>query len=127
MLEWSTLLHPDIPWKDAYTRVEVEARSYLQQCTDPGEQITTSELVEGLFPEQFARGDGITARKRIFDALAALAKHQLGDCCTRGVPRKLKHRSRMVRPWLWHMPQVEFNPEATVKPGKACPHCGGML
>lgn len=118
--EWNRLLAEAVPWAEAYPAVEREARAYLVVTTDGGLRCTTGELVEALYPEQFAKGDGITARKRIYKALAALATRGLADCCTKGEPRPLKHnKKKLVRPWLWHAPLA--------KEPNRCPHCGEFL
>lgn len=125
MIDWTTLLAPSVEWREAYAHVEREARSYLSGFGE--DWCTTMDLAEALFPEALARGEGITARKRIYKALAALATRQLADCCTRGELRKLKHGTKMVRPWLWHAPGVEFNSEYQPDKQSTCPHCGGTL
>lgn len=118
---WNELLAPAVGWQDAYAHVERSAREYLA-TGKRDDNWTTTELVEALYPEQFARGDGITARARIFKALAALAPRGLADCATRGPERRLKHSNKMVRPWLWHAP-AERNAEAAA----VCPNCGKPL
>mgnify|MGYP003559721779 FL=1 len=124
--QWNALLAPAVPAIEAYKSVEEAARLHLSMnplFTEVG--ITTNELVEALYPEALARGDGVLARARIYKALAALATRGLADCATRGQPRKLKHMNKTVRPWLWHEPG-EKNPEA--QDGvKRCPHCNGEL
>jgi hypothetical protein len=120
--DFNAALAPAVEWREAYAAVEREARALLILNGDPRENYTTAEMVEALYPEALARGDGITARKRIFKALAALATKGLADCATRGEPRKLRHANKMVRPWLWHAP-AERNDEA----GQICPHCGKLL
>lgn len=107
--EWNRLLAEAVPWAEAYPAVEREARAYLQIsfCGAVMQNMTTGELVEKLYSEQFAKGEGITARKRIYKALAALATRGLADCCTKGEPRPLKHnKKKLVRPWLWHAPRT---------------------
>lgn len=123
--DWNTVLAPTMGWQAAYAVVEREAREFLSRqlaSTQPA-TFTTSELAEALYPEKLARGDGITARKRLFKALAALATHDLADCASRGEPRKLKHTNKTVRPWIWHAP-TKPNNEAGAR---VCPHCGGAL
>lgn len=120
--EWNRLLAEAVPWAEAYPAVEREARAHLiiTAVDLPFVGISTAELVQALYSEQFAKGEGITARKRIYKALAALATRGLADCCTKGEPRPLKHnKKKLVRPWLWHAPKAT----ETAK----CPHCGGIL
>lgn len=125
--DWNRLLHPDVAWQTAYATVEAQARAHLSAnpIFDGRKGISTDELVEALYPEALARGDGILARKRIYKALKALTTRGLADCCERGEERLLKHsKTRKVRPWLWHEPG-QVNAEAAGK--KFCPHCGGVL
>lgn len=122
--EWATILAPTVAWQACYPIVEGEVRA---KCADllAGETLSTNDLVEQMYPEALARGEGITARRRLYKAIAALAPRGLSDCCSRGEPRKLRHAAKLVRPWLWHMPS-ERPTEA--QPGaRKCPHCGGDL
>lgn len=104
----SAALQPTIPWSVAYAAVEaavtatlsdpdVIARLHLEQQT-----LSTKELVELLWPETLARGPGITTRKRLFKALAALATRGLSPYCTQGEPTRNKRLGRDIRPWRWH-------------------------
>ena len=120
--EWNAALAPDVPWRDAYATVAREARQFLVHT--PFENLSTTELVDKLYPEALARGEGITVRKRIFKALGILAKRDLADCATRGAERRVKFNPKPIRPWIWHSP-AEPNPEAIQPP--TCPHCGGRL
>lgn len=110
-------------WEPGYAAVEREARHYLDQL--PFETRTTDELVEALYPAQWARGNGILARRRIYKALKALSIRALADCCERGPERKRKHSSNMINPWLWHA-ATTHNSE-WLGHAKRCPHCGGEL
>lgn len=122
---WNVTMAEAVPWQEAYKAVEMAARDKLAGIE---RTLTTNELVEELYPEQFAREAGITARKRIYKALAALATRGLADCASRGEPRKLRHAKKLVRPWLWHAPTVELNPEAVAaNTVRQCPHCGGII
>lgn len=120
--EWNAILAPSVGWKEAYAAVEREARAHLQLSVLGEDTVGTTELVEQLYPEQFARGEGITARKRLFKALAALTTHGLSDCCTRGPERPLKHSKKMVRGWLWHAPKEReikaWTPGVTIEIGE---------
>lgn len=112
--QWNAILAPDRKWQDAYAGVEEEVKAFIETQVSP---LTTADLVERLYPEAAARGEGITARKRIYSALEALAKHGLKDYWEPGEARPLKHnKSKLVTPKLWRAPPV-----------KLCPHCGGML
>lgn len=123
--QWDNAMHPTSPWQVAYGEVEREARYTLENDPTLDTDMSTAALVERLYPEEWARGKGITARKRIFKALRALTTRGLADCCHRGAERRLRHSNKMVRPWLWHAP-TSPNSEAQGN-AKACPHCGGLL
>jgi hypothetical protein len=117
--QWNEALAPNVPWQTAYPPVGEAARAYLAAELAPGDLISTNTLVEALYPAQFARGEGITARRRIYTALAALTKHGLSDCTTKGEPQRMKRTTKYVRPNLWHAPKA--------KAAATCPHCGGEL
>ena len=117
---WNAVLAPDVNWRTAYAEISREARNFL---AGRAEQFSTTELVDRLYPEAAARGEGITARNRIFAGLAASATRSLADCATRGP--EVKRMGRKVRPWVWHAPG-DPNPESLAT-AKVCPHCGGML
>lgn len=123
--QWDAIMYTAVPWQEAYATVEREARHVLDNDPTLDGNLSTAELVERLYSEEWARGDGITARKRIFKALRALTTRGLADCCHRGEERRLRHSNKMVRPWLWHAP-TSPNSEAQGN-AKACPHCGGLL
>lgn len=124
--DWDKALSPSVSWQEAYATVGRMARAHLEHNPMLDGDMSTADLVDALYPEEWARGEGITARKRIFKALAALATRGLADCCHRGPERKLRHSGKMVRPWLWHSPR-EANVEAQAANSKPiiCPHCGG--
>lgn len=112
---WNPLLAPEVHWRDAYPIVEAAVKALL--TANPkykGLELTTTELVEALYPEEEARGNGAAARQRIFRALEALADHGLKHWHYRGPPRMT--RAGQVRPRVWH---------AERKP--ICPNCGFEL
>lgn len=107
--EWNKLLAPSVHWKDAYLSVERGARAYLTIGSKVN--VSTSALVEALYPIAEARGEaGVTARGRIFKALAALADHGLRDCNYRGEPKPM--RGRTIRPNIWTEPRAVASPKA---------------
>lgn len=120
--EWNMILRPDAPWRDAYATVETSVRDYVQRVLNAGDLISTNTLVEALYPARFAKGEGITARRRMYKALAALATHGLADCCTKGAETKFGRSHKPVKPWLWHAPRAMG---VTLPVQKVCcPHCG---
>lgn len=116
--DWDEALAPEKQWQAAYGFVEERVKHLFDELQNP-RHFATDELVEFLYPGDWARGAGITARKRIYTALRALAKHGLADYCEPGPQRKLKHTGKLVTPLIWRAP-----PPAEPK---LCPHCGGVL
>lgn len=87
-----------MPWQTAYNHVREQVEELFGAATRGHDKITTSELVEVLYPLQFAIGDGIMARNRIFKALKQLATRGLQDYCTKAtIPNKYGKFG-----WLWH-------------------------
>jgi hypothetical protein len=86
---------------------------------DPQDYVTTTQLVDALYPLQHARGDiGIAARKRLFKCAMTLAATDLSDCATKG-DKLVKGMYGSHYPWYWHAPRP--------RPKKVCPHwCDGM-
>lgn len=111
--EYNTLLSAE-GWSSIVPVLAREIRAYLEiEAPDP--PLSTKDLMEGLYPQQFARGDGITMRQKMTRILIdVLSKNELADCCTRG--EAIIRRKRLVRPCFWHAP----------KP-KICEHCGKEL
>lgn len=118
---WNLALAPSVPWQVAYKAVADVAKRLLdvEGAEFEGAGLTTAQLVEALYPERYAVGEGITARSRIYKALAAMAKHDLAAYCSKGDARPLKHTKKLVKPWIWHAPRVVVE-----KPVRTCPHCG---
>lgn len=101
--QWNEILHKSQHWKDAYAAVNREARLILDPVPRDS-PMSTSELVEALYPVAFSRGEGINARNRLYAALASLAVHDLADCCHRGAPTKRVSYGgvKIIHPWVWH-------------------------
>lgn len=113
-----------LPWRDRLLVVECEAREFLDNA--PFEEFTTTQLVDGLYPSEHARGEeAMDARKRIYDAFKTkrLPTHGMADCCHRGALRKTSFGQH--RPWIWHAPTGQRNAEAVEFKAIMCPHCGG--
>lgn len=101
---WVEALAPTVPWQIAYATVEREAREYLTNL--PAPRLSTSGLVEALFPVMSTRGAGIKARNRIFLALKALAKHTMKDCA-QAVPGHKTYFGRQTKPLIWTRPAAK--------------------
>ena len=144
MNDWrglQTALAADNAWQGAYEYAEESVRERL---SDPDtvarlhleqDTLSTNQIVELMWPEQFAKGDGITARKRLYKALKALATRGLADCCERGpqVEVVIAGVKRFARPWRWHAPKTTPLREGYVsdenwgnaKPGEKCKFSNG--
>lgn len=126
--EWNKTLAPDVPWKEAYALVAEQSKAILiSRGIERGAEnmLTTSELVELLYPGQFARGEGILARQRIYKALLAQAIRDMADCCMRDTAvKKGYYMGKKVQGWRWHAPTGEPHAEAKGVRRKLCPHCG---
>lgn len=126
MIDWANMLRGDVPWATAYAEVAKVVRQWLMaHPIAEDHSISTHDLVEGMFPESLAVGDGIYARRRLYKALMAQATRGLADCCTRGPATKKFGPSKggpTIRPWKWHQPS-QPNSEHVSK----CPHCGQEL
>lgn len=129
--EWAVALAPNRQWREVYTLVESEVRALLTYRRT--EAMSTAELVGHLFPAASAlEPEHLKARKRLFQAVGTLATRALGDCCHRG-PSKPVRFGRVIKPWVWHEPCGQLNPEAhenrvRLLPALThCPHCGELL
>lgn len=101
-------LDPDVGYLEAYAAVEAA----LREVMPAGRTFSTEQLVEMLAPaDNWVHGDRETlARKRIYKALDALAKHGLKSWVTLGPPER--GRFGTMRRKLWR----RTNP---------CPACNG--
>ena len=107
MPQWSKLLAPDVPWQAAYEAVA----EHVKGMFDAGDPMaySTSELVEHIWPKIFSRGpEQLVARKRMFQALAALSKYQLKRYCEHGPVREMKnHKGKLIVPLIWRAPKQD--------------------
>lgn len=125
--EWNAALSKANGWEIAYPVVEREARAFLEETTLTH---TTSELVEHLFPERFARQSeaGQMARKRIYKALLAEKNPWRDRYAFRG-PARFSGPNRGSAPWHWTNPirkaAAELDSRALTKNfNTVCPECG---
>lgn len=111
--EWNAVLAPDQDWKPAYAAVEQQVKLlFAHNPLYAQDTLSTAALVEALYPETYARGEGQVARRRMFKALQALAPRGLSAYATKG-PAKMNKMRVSVRPWLWRAPApVEVIPDA---------------
>ncbi len=97
-IEWDNLLARN--WRDCYPQVFEEAKRQLGTYNKDVE-LTTTELVEAMYPEQFARGNMIARRQKIFKALKAAQGHGgLRGYWHLGTERR--YMGRPFRPPVWH-------------------------
>lgn len=124
-IDWTNAMRADVPWQVCYPEVAKITRAWLKASPIADvDTMSTHELVEALFPEKLAVGEGIYARRRIFRALMALTTRDLKDCCTQGAKQSMFGAGKSgpkVRPWRWHAPL------ATSTHIVRCPHCGKEL
>ena len=95
-----TWLSPARSMREAIELLEPHVRKYLS-IVPRSEPITTDALAELIFPAALAKGEGITARSRLYRVLLSMATGPLADCAERGSVRKLAGRGRPIKPWLW--------------------------
>ena len=118
--EWNTALRPEVPPREAQKLIGQIARAHLEHNVLVDDMVSTTTLVEALYPLAYAKQSdvGMAARGRILKALTAraLGKYDLADCMTRGVLQPLGIAKKMGRPCLWHAPRKPLT----------CPHCGQL-
>ena len=102
--EWNHVLNHKVEWTIAYPAVERVVKAHLADVAYPG--VGTSDLVEELYPEASATGDGIYTRRRIFAALTALAEHELADWCHQEDKTRARF-GKMISRRRWHSPQAD--------------------
>lgn len=121
-LKWNEVLDPAVEWRVAYPMVAERVREMLDPLP-PGEVMTTTDLVERLYPAALALGtDGILARRRMFKAVLAMTTRDLARYASRGPERKI--RGKVSQTWVWHAPG-EPNPEA--RETEVCSICGRLF
>ncbi len=118
--EWITAMAQDVPWQKAYEVVRVQAAALLNHSVVAADGMSTTELVEALWPERYAPGAFIFQRRRVFKALMALASRGLAEYCTLGPP-KLNRMRQTVRPKRWHS---RLHSVVAAPLVQRCPHCG---
>lgn len=96
---WNELFATGAPWRPAYAAL---AEAVVAVLSEGGKQYLPAALIEKIYSESLARGDGILARKRMFKGLRALAKHQFKHCVKQGTP--VNFHGRVLRPYIWFKP-----------------------
>lgn len=117
--DWNTALAPSVPTRDVQKLVGKIARAHLIANVMLDDMISTTTLVEALYPLAYAKqsDEGMAARDRMFKALTAraLGAYDLADCMTRGAVQPLGGKGKFKgRPCLWHAPREK----------ELCPACG---
>ena len=108
--QWASELGKDRAWQSAYGFVATVVRQYTATVRKP---MTSTQLVQELFPIEYARDDGaVAARRRIFKALRTLAHGVLKDHVTRGVPAMVY--GHMASSYVWQTPEPAMQ-EATTE------------
>jgi hypothetical protein len=114
--EWNEILAPEVPWLDCYPAIGLHARDSLE-ALPAGHSITTTELLDRLYPAKLAaKSDaGTAARKRILAALFA-KKNPWRARYSTPQPKRAKGRLKGTVPLLWHGPKTVAV--------ECCPTCG---
>lgn len=116
--ELNHALRPEVSAREAHALIAQLARAHLvHNVTLDGDMVSTTTLVEALYPQAFVRSDEAkAARDRIFKALTkrALGRYDLADCMTLGPEQRLGTSHFRGQPCLWHAPRKK----------QVCPHCG---
>lgn len=123
--DWTSVLRQENHWTTVAPVVATEIKTILDTLP-PDAELSTRELVERLFPEQFAVGDGITARARLIGLVAgrkALDKSLLGY--RHKVPSTAKRfgKVRTLMVSRWHARRDVTPPAGFVR----CPGCGEIF
>lgn len=89
-------------------RREILCDNIIEACSrlQPDETISTTELMEMIWPEKFARGDAIKWRSYLFRDIGKMVKRP-GDLAfynSPGEPKKILGRNAIPR--LWHNRRV---------------------
>ena len=115
--QWNALVTADVKPSRFRDAVAHNARVYLAGLGE-GEQISTEQLVEALYPRSVAVQTltGDTARTSIYAAISKLAVMGLEDCCVKGEVNG-NYMGRPKRPWLWFSPG----------PVDVCSKCGQVV
>lgn len=103
--EWEAAAQ--LGWREFYPLVEAEAKVYLTKHLYHSQDmfpLSTTELVEGLWPSVWQSGG--KARQRVFKALAALETRGLAQWVTIAEPVRGKF-GNPIRYRRWHTPQEE--------------------
>ena len=113
--QWNVALSPAKSFTECQSAVFREAVKVLRDI--PADYpLSTNELADMLYPPAFAHGEGITARRRLFETLFRLAKNHMKSRTSRGAPRRVHYagkrifhtnNSRTICPILWHQPTEE--------------------
>ena len=118
--QWNEALRPEVPTIEANKFIARIARSHLIANVLLDDMVSTTTLVEALYPIAYAKQSeaGMAARQRIIHALTdrACGKYELRDCMTKGAPERARiaGKDRVIRRNLWHAPKL----------AKTCPTCG---
>lgn len=117
--EWNEAIAPRVDNKTAQALIAGMARIHLKHNVLAGDMVSTTTLIECLYPLAYASQStaGMAARDRIARALTkrALGAHELADCMTVStVP--VQGKFGVGYPCLWHAPNAHGV--------EHCPTCG---
>lgn len=112
-------LRPENDWRTAYPFVEAAARKHLDRFK-PAQSVTTTNLADLIYSPDEAHDPKV--RKRVFQALKALATRGLAAYVTLGEPETIG-ASQGARRRHWHPAHTAAAPVRHSK----CPTCGQEL
>jgi len=107
--EVAAALRPENDWRTAYAFVELEAKNLLLIASGT---YTTTELADAIYSPAEAHDPKV--RKRVFQALKALATRGLANYVTLQEPQEGAFGT--TRRKLWHAPRA-------ITPAQCCPTC----
>lgn len=116
-LEVAIALAPEKEWRTAYPFIEAAAKAILENLTPPHLVLSTTQLADEIYSP--AQAHDTRVRKRVFQALKALATRGLAPYITLGEPEQIAGMESGRRK-LWHAPSA-------VPKHKTCHVCGGPL
>lgn len=94
------LLHPTRGMREVLDQLCPVIRKYLADIPRDA-PLTTGQLVERIYPIALAKKEGHEARTRFFQVLMYAAPRDLSDCAMRGPARRMRGKTKTIKPWLW--------------------------
>jgi hypothetical protein len=103
--ELRALLGADRSWQKSYPQVGEIIRRFLSQYDfPPVGYINTSIMASRLWPETERTDRDTDAVRRLFQAIKALAKNDLIDCCRKDASNPITYMGKTGYRSIWHRP-----------------------